>query len=405
MSKIFNCFRLIRYGKIFKLSIQSKRYLVRTVLGIETSCDDTGAAIVDEFGNILGESLYSQHQFHLDNGGIIPHFAKYLHESHINQVVQSALEKSNITLKDVSAIATTVKPGLSQSLFVGLNYTKNLLQDCKKLFLPIHHMEAHALVIRMIEPVEFPFLILLASGGHCQIAVVQNVTKFLLLGTTLDNAPGEVLDKIARRLKIKNIPQYSHVCGGQAIEYLAKKGNPKVYEFNLPLYKYRSCNFSFSSLKSYALQLIEEEEKQNNITADGLLPNISDFCASVLYIVTKQLIRQIQRAILFCENKNLIPENKRTLVFSGGVACNQYIRTALNQLCKHMDWKFTCPPPKLCNDNGIMIAWNGMEHLKAGIEGADPEEICIEPKSSLGIDLTKDVIDENIKVKIFKFNV
>ncbi|XP_067121020.1 tRNA N6-adenosine threonylcarbamoyltransferase, mitochondrial-like [Centruroides vittatus] len=404
MYKIFRCLLPIRYGKLFECKIQNKRYLARTVLGIETSCDDTGAAVVDEFGNVLGEALNSQHQFHLDNGGVIPTFAKYLHRNEISKIVQSALDKSNITLKDVSAIATTVKPGLKESLLVGLNYSKSLIQDCRKPFLPIHHMEAHALVIRMIELVEFPFLVLLASGGHCQIALVQNVNKFLLLGTTIDCAPGEVLDKIARRLKVKNIPQYSHMCGGQAIEVLAKQGNPKAFEFKLPLHRYRSCNFSFSYLRSYSSQLIEKEEEKYNIVADGIIPNVSDLCASVLYILTKQFVRQVQRAIMFCKYNNLIPENRQTLVFSGGVACNEYIRSALNKLCNSMDWRFTCPPPKLCNDNGIMIAWNGMECLKAGIQGTDAKEIGIATKCPLGTDITKDVTDANIKVKLFQFD-
>lgn len=392
------------YLRVFNHSFKYFERNYRTVLGIETSCDDTGAAIVDEFGNVCGDVLYSQLQFHLDNGGIIPHLAKSLHENQINHVINKTLEKSGLNLQDISAIATTVKPGLLHSLLVGFKHSKILIEKYKKPFIPIHHMEAHALVVRMTELVNFPFLVLLASGGHCQIAVVKEVDKFLLLGNCLDNPPGEALDKIARRLKLKNLPECSSMYGGEAIEYLAKNGNPNAYDFTLPLYKFRSCDFSFSGLNVQAIRLIIKLEEENNIEADGLIPNIPDFCASVLHAFTKQLIRQVQRAIIFCENKNLIPKERRTLVFSGGVACNTYIRTALRKLCAHSGWKFSCPPPKLCNDNGIMIAWNGMEHLKAGTRITENiEEINVITKCPLGIDISKEVIDENIKVKIFQF--
>lgn len=392
------------YLRVFNHSFKCFERNYRTVLGIETSCDDTGAAIVDEFGNVCGDVLYSQHQFHLDNGGIIPYLAKSLHENQINHVINKTLEKSGLNLQDISAIATTVKPGLLHSLLVGFKHSKILIEKYKKPFIPIHHMEAHALVVRMTELVNFPFLVLLASGGHCQIAVVKEVDKFLLLGKCLDNPPGEALDKIARRLKLKNLPECSSMYGGEAIEYLAKNGNPNAYDFTLPLYKFRSCDFSFSGLNVQAIRLIIKLEEENNIEADGLIPNVADFCASVLYAFTKQFIRQVQRAIIFCENKNLIPKERRTLVFSGGVACNTYIRTALRKLCAHSGWKFSCPPPKLCNDNGIMIAWNGMEHLKAGTRITENiEEINVITKCPLGIDISKEVIDENIKVKIFQF--
>ncbi|XP_023215710.1 probable tRNA N6-adenosine threonylcarbamoyltransferase, mitochondrial isoform X1 [Centruroides sculpturatus] len=391
-------------GRGFNYSFRCFERKYRTVLGIETSCDDTGAAIVDEFGNIISDVLRSQQQFHLDNGGVIPRLAKSLHQDQIEYVITNTLKKSGMSLQDISAIATTVKPGLLHSLLVGFNYSKILVNESEKPFIPIHHMEAHALVVRMTELIQFPFLVLLASGGHCQIAVVKEVDKFLLLGKNLDNPPGEALDKIARRLKLKNLPECSSMCGGRAIEYLSESGNPNAYNFTLPLYKFRSCDFSFSGLKVQALRAIIKEEEENNVFADGLIPNISDFCASILHAFTKHLVRQVQRAMIFCEKKNLIPEDKRTLVFSGGVACNAYIRAALNKLCGHSGWQFSCPPPKLCNDNGIMIAWNGMERLKAGIGITKSiDEVNVISKCPLGKDISKEVIDENIKIKRFQF--
>lgn len=169
---------------------------VTTVLGIETSCDDTGCAVVDSSGKILGEALNSQQQIHLNHGGIIPPIARDLHQQHIEHIVQDALRLASIQLSDVDAIATTVKPGLPLSLLVGMNYGKHLSCKSGKPLIPIHHMEAHALTIRMVQKVDFPFLVLLISGGHCLLAVAQAVDKFLLLGQSLDDAPGEAFDKL-----------------------------------------------------------------------------------------------------------------------------------------------------------------------------------------------------------------
>uniref|UniRef100_A0A8D0LA94 N(6)-L-threonylcarbamoyladenine synthase n=1 Tax=Sphenodon punctatus TaxID=8508 RepID=A0A8D0LA94_SPHPU len=174
----------------------AKHFPPKLVLGIETSCDDTGAAVVDETGNILGEALHSQQEVHLKTGGIIPPVAQQLHRENITRIVEKALEASGISPNELSAIATTTKPGLALSLGVGLEYSLKLVDQYKKPFIPIHHMEAHALTIRLTNPVEFPFLVLLLSGGHCILAVAQGVSDFLLLGQSLDIAPGDMLDKV-----------------------------------------------------------------------------------------------------------------------------------------------------------------------------------------------------------------
>ncbi|XP_049801940.1 tRNA N6-adenosine threonylcarbamoyltransferase, mitochondrial isoform X3 [Schistocerca nitens] len=233
------------------------------VLGIETSCDDTGCAIVDNKGKILGEALHSQQQVHLDFGGIIPPVAKKLHQEHIEKVVQDALKASHLNMDDIDAVAATVKPGLPLSLVVGMNYGKELCRKFAKPFIPVHHMEAHTLTIRMIQKVDFPFLVLLISGGHCLLAIAQAVDKYLLLGHSIDDAPGEALDKTARRLKLQNIPEFSKLSGGQAIEKASERGNLLAFAFPSPMSDYRNCDFSFAGLKNVVTRHILHEEAEN----------------------------------------------------------------------------------------------------------------------------------------------
>ncbi|XP_076348739.1 threonyl-carbamoyl synthesis 4 isoform X2 [Tachypleus tridentatus] len=402
------CFRLVNVcvSNLWRRLYYTNKQSLPVILGIETSCDDTGAAVVDADGNILGEALHSQLQIHLEHGGIIPPVARDLHHKHIQGIVNMALERSQYELKDLSAIATTVKPGLPLSLVVGLKYSKQLVKETAKPFIPIHHMEAHALTARMAQNVEFPFLVLLVSGGHCQLAIVRNIDNFLLLGSTLDDAPGEAFDKIARRLKLRNIPAFSTVGGGQAIETLAKEGNSHAFNFPTPLSKYRDCNFSFSGLKFRAYKIITEEEKKHDIIADLVLPNVADICASFQHAVANHIVKRVHRALLFCELKELLPMNNKVLVVSGGVACNNYIRAALKLLCDHMDFELVCPPPKLCTDNGIMIAWNGIERYRAGIGIAENlDEVDIQAKCPLGKDISTSVEELSIKFRNIKIRI
>lgn len=378
----------------------------RFVLGIETSCDDTGAAVVDSNGVVLGEAIHSQQNLHIKFGGIIPPIAKEEHRKHIDRVVTAAIQDSKLRLEDLDAIATTVKPGLELSLIVGLQYGKELVLRTQKPFIPVHHMEAHALTIRMVEKVDFPFLVLLISGGHCQVAVVRSVSEFLLLGTTIDDAPGEALDKTARRLKLKNLPEYATTGGGRAIELLALKGDPLRFQFTSPMSRHRDCNFSFSGLKFLALRAIKEQETIHGIEADGVIPNVADLCASFQHAIACHLVKRLQRAMIFCDMNKLLPETHRVLVISGGVACNSYVRGALNLICDSMGFTLKCPTPKLCTDNGIMIAWNGMEKLIAGVGVAkNAAAVDIEARSPLGQDITAQVRAAGIKNERFKLDV
>ncbi|GAB6033348.1 hypothetical protein CHUAL_013115 [Chamberlinius hualienensis] len=371
----------------------------KLVLGIETSFDETGAAVVDNDGRVLGEALHSQKQIHLNFGGNIPTFARDMHEQNIDEVVTTALRNANVTLNDLDAIATTVKPGMGICLAVGMRYGKKIAKEFGKPFIPIHHMEAHALTARMIEKIKFPFLTLLVSGGHCILSVVQDVDKFVTLGSTLDDAPGEAFDKTSRRLKLKNLRECSTLSGGESIELLARKGNPLAFPYPIPLLKYRSCNFSFAGLKTSARRSIILQEKAQNIAGGTVLPNAADICASFQWIVTRHILQRMHRATIYAERENLILEDNKVLVVSGGVASNGFIRKAINIFCEQLSYQVVFPPSSLCSDNGIMIAWNGMERLQANIGVTyDLDSVDIEATSPLGEDISAKVFESSIKL-------
>ncbi|XP_035428525.1 tRNA N6-adenosine threonylcarbamoyltransferase, mitochondrial isoform X1 [Cygnus atratus] len=376
-----------------------KRHLPKLVLGIETSCDDTGAAVVDEAGNVLGEALQCQREVHLKTGGIIPLVAQQLHRENIEQVVKEALSVSGVSVNELTAIATTVKPGLALSLEVGLDYSIKLVNKYQKPFIPIHHMEAHALTIRLTNQVEFPFLVLLLSGGHCILAVAQGVSDFLVLGQSIDIAPGDMLDKVARRLSLIKHPECHSMAGGKAIEHLAQTGNRQQYTFRLPMQQYRNCDFSFSGLQNLINKTIIQKEKDEGIQEGELLSCVKDIAAAVQHVVAIHIIQRTYRAMLFCIKNGILSSKHATLVVSGGVASNQYIRKGLQTLANANNFAFLSPPPRLCTDNGVMIAWNGIERLRAGLGVLNSTEgIRYEPKAPLGTDISNQVEEDSIKV-------
>ncbi|KAJ8247172.1 hypothetical protein GJAV_G00259590 [Gymnothorax javanicus] len=378
----------------------------RLVLGIETSCDDTGAAVIDETGHVLGESLHSQKVVHLKTGGIIPTVAQRLHKENIARVVQEAMDKSRISPADLSAVATTVKPGLALSLGVGLEYSLNFIQQHGIPFIPIHHMEAHALTVRMIQSVPFPFLVLLISGGHCLLAVARDIDDFLLLGQTLDEAPGDTLDKIARRLSLVNHPMCSMLSGGQAIELLAQEGNKLKFQFKTPMGRHYDCDFSFAGFRNQVTQAISKKEEEEGIQQGEVLSCVSDIAAAAQHTVASHIVRRTHRAILFSKARGLLPQSNPSLVVSGGVACNRYIRKALQIVAEETCLTLHCPPAKLCADNGVMIAWNGVEKLREG-RGivTHAAHIRYDPKAPFGTDISQLVKDAVIKVPPLKLKI
>lgn len=391
----------------------------RLVLGIETSCDDTGIAIVDEEGHVVSDVVASQTALHVSNGGIIPPVARDLHRSVIDRCVRNCLQSGNVTVDELSAIAVTVKPGLPLSLVVGCNYGKRLSSKYALPVIPIHHMEAHALTAMIeYEKLDFPFLALLISGGHCLISYVKNVDDFRLMGQSMDTAPGDMLDKVARLLRLKNLGSpYNLISGGAAVELMAKSGDPFSYferATSYPMYsnRFRTCNFSFSGFLTGITKKIAQLERECNLPPDAVLPQAPDICASILYIMSFILIKRIQRAYHYLEERGQFSEfDPKRLVISGGCASNTFIANVFRNYCKHESIDLFIPSRKLCTDNGVMIAWNGM--LKLRNENTwphfvlrDAEEIAkldIEPKSPLGIDISCDVTEAHIKCE--KINI
>ncbi|XP_049866394.1 tRNA N6-adenosine threonylcarbamoyltransferase, mitochondrial-like [Pectinophora gossypiella] len=392
--KIIKC--LVRSYGIPAYSKSSK------ILGIETSCDDTGCAVVDGAGNLLGETLYSQSAIHVRYGGVNPTVAHDLHRENIEAAVTGALKKANFTMNDVDAIAVTTRPGLLISLQVGVMYAKFLSRTHQKPLIPVHHMEAHALVARMYHEIPFPFLALLISGGHCLVSVVKDVNDFLLLGKSLDNAPGEVMDKVARRMKLRNIPEYSQVSGGQAIELAATYAkNPGMFEFPLPLVRSRDCDFSFSGLKDSLVRKLISKEAEHGIIGDGIIPEVNDLCAAFQLAIAEHVVHRLDRAILFCEKNKIITDNCKNIVVSGGVACNNFIFNSLQYLGEKRGYNVYRPPPRVCTDNGIMIAWNGIEKLRIqqGVfSNIDLKDI--DPEAPLGKNIIEEVKSANIQTKV-----
>lgn len=373
-----------------------------TVLGIETSCDDTGCAVVNGMGKILGDSLFSQNAIHVRYGGVNPVVAHELHRQNIELSVDEALKQANLQITDIDAVAVTTKPGLLISLQVGVKFANYLARIYNKPLIPIHHMEAHALTVRITQEIPFPYIVLLISGGHSILGVVTDVSNFILLGETLDNAPGEVLDKVARRMKLKNIPEFSKLAGGRAVELAAKNAqNIEQFKFPLSLAKNRDCNFSFSGLQDSFVRKLVQKEIEHEIVGDGIIPEFSDLCAAFQIAIAEHLVHRTERAILFCEKMNLVDRNKRNIVVSGGVACNNFIFKSIEFISKKLGYSAYRPPSNLCTDNGVMIAWNGIEKLKDGcsvLSKINPEDI--EPKAHVGKNVISQVKDANLQVKV-----
>ncbi|KAH8386632.1 hypothetical protein KR093_001612, partial [Drosophila rubida] len=348
------------------------------VLGIETSCDDTGVAIVDTAGNVHANILESQQEFHTRYGGIIPPRAQDLHRARIADAFDRCLAASQLQPEQLAAIAVTTHPGLPLSLVVGLRYARHLARRYRKPLLAVHHMEAHALQARMEysnENLPYPYLCLLISGGHSQLALVRGPGQLTLLGETLDDAPGEAFDKIARRLRLYVLPQYRLWNGGRAIEHAAQFAcNPDAYEFPLPLARQRNCQFSFAGIKNNAFRAIRQQERAERTPVDGIISNYSDFCAGLLRAVSRHLMHRTQRALEFClrPELNLFGTTPPTLVVSGGVANNDVIFANLQHLAKQYNCRCFRPSKRYCSDNGVMIAWHGIEQLRQQVNRDTP---------------------------------
>lgn len=320
------------------------------VLGIESSCDETAVALVTHDKRILSNIVSSQDTEHLRFGGVVPEIAARAHLVHIEAILQKALHQANVTLDHVDGIAVAGGPGLIGGVIVGVMLAKGLAMAKNLPFIPVNHLEGHALTARLTNDAPFPYLLLLVSGGHCQFLVVEDVGVYTYLGGTLDDAIGECLDKTARLLG------YAYP-GGPTIERLALEGNPEAFPLPQPLKGKAGCSFSFSGLKTAARKVILEHQDLSQ----------ADFCASLQKTIGDILVDRCKNALDMALAK--APEI-RSLVVGGGVAANQYFRGRLNEFVHSRGIELVTPPVKLCTDNGAMIAWAGMERLQKGLVGS-----------------------------------
>ena len=319
------------------------------VLGIETSCDETAAAVVSSEREILSESIYSQIKTHEKYLGVVPELAARSHIDHCSAVVKDAINKANLSISQVDVIAATAGPGLLGGLLVGLTTAKAISLASKKPFIAINHLDGHALTPRLSHSLEFPYLLLLISGGHSMFLAVEGPGKYKLLGQSIDDALGEAFDKTGRLLGL-GYP------GGPAIEKIAVNGDPFRFRLPHPLKGRDNCDFSFSGLKTAVRQTAE---KLSPLT----LKDREDIAASFQYTICKIIEERLKNAIQ--EYIEYYP-NDRRLATSGGVASNNMIRKTLLNLAEKNSFDLFIPEPKLCTDNGAMIAWAGVEHSLLG---------------------------------------
>jgi N6-L-threonylcarbamoyladenine synthase len=319
------------------------------VLGIETSCDETAVAIVEaEAGNqpvgrILANVVYSQLTEHR-RCGVVPEIAARAHLERLDGLVADALAEAKLGLADLDGIAATGGPGLIGGVMVGVMTAKAMAFAHDKPFLAVNHLEGHALSVRLTEEVTFPYLLLLVSGGHCQLLTVRGPGDFTLLGTTIDDAVGECFDKTAKLLGLGSP-------GGPAVERTAIGGDPQRFALPRPMWRKPGCDFSFSGLKTAVRQTVEK-------LPAGDAKAISDLCASFQRTVGDVLVDR-------CGNA-LAASPASTLVVAGGVAANLYLRRRLEEVAAKYGARLVAPPVKLCTDNGAMIAWAGLERLRLG---------------------------------------
>jgi len=325
------------------------------VLGIETSCDETAVAIVETtapapqpLGRILANVVYSQLAEHRRFGGVVPEIAARAHLERIDGLVEEALGTAGLDLADLDGIAATGGPGLIGGVMVGVMTAKAFAFAHDKPFIAVNHLEGHALSARLTEDVAFPYLLLLVSGGHCQLLTVRGPGDFTRLGTTIDDAVGECFDKTAKLLGL-GFP------GGPAVERAAAAGNPGRFTLPRPMWRKPGCDFSFSGLKTAVRQTVEK-------LAPGDSAAIADLCASFQRTVGDVLADRCANAFAMAPTP--------TLVVAGGVAANLYLRGRLEDVAARHGARLVAPPVTLCTDNGAMIAWAGIERLRLGMVDA-----------------------------------
>ena len=327
------------------------------VLGIETSCDETAAAVVSDTPPFIrGNIVFSQTAEHRPYGGIVPEIAARAHLDHLDGMIERALAEAKIGFDALSAVAATGGPGLIGGVIVGVMEAKAVALARGIPFVAVNHLEGHALSVRLIAPVAFPYLLLLVSGGHCQLLIVEGAGRYRRLGTTIDDAAGEAFDKGAKLLGL-SYP------GGPAIERAAKAGDAARFPLPRPMAGRPGCDFSFSGLKTALRLAVARQAGAGALAAQ----DAADLAASLQAAIIESLLDRTRNAIAIFKERCPVGE---TLVVAGGVAANTALRHRLEALAAETALDFVAPPPWLCTDNGAMIGWAGIERLKLGLSDA-----------------------------------
>ncbi|MBM3580081.1 MAG: tRNA (adenosine(37)-N6)-threonylcarbamoyltransferase complex transferase subunit TsaD [Alphaproteobacteria bacterium] len=326
------------------------------ILGIETSCDETAVAIVDDQKNILAHVINSQIKLHEKFGGVVPELAARSHVEVLDDLILQSMQQANLKFEEIDGFAATSGPGLIGGVIVGMVAAKTLASIYQKPFLAVNHLEAHALTARLTSDLDFPYFLLLVSGGHCQILLLRCVGDYEKLGETIDDALGEAFDKVAQMLGLP-------YPGGPAVEKMALSGNENRFKFSRPLVDSRDeknrCNFSFAGLKTAVRREIEKltGESFSHLTSPQKIDDQtkSDICASFQRVVCEIILDRLRNALPTTNYR--LP----TLILAGGVAANRYIFSRLSS-----EYKIITPPISLCTDNAAMVAWAGLEKLRLG---------------------------------------
>lgn len=330
------------------------------VFAIESSCDDTSIALIDDNKNIFFHEVVNHRNFHKDHGGVIPEIAA---RQHLDIIDNFSKFQKKINFTKIDAIASTYGPGLIGGLIVGSSFAKGLALSYQKKIIPINHLQAHLLSPRLVSQLTFPYLCLLVSGGNTALVLVKSAKKFITLGRSIDDSAGECFDKVAKAMGL-GYP------GGPIIEKLALEGNPSSFILPQPLSKVKDCNFSFSGLKTSALQIIKKNKLHKKF--------LKDFSASFQYTVGEIFQNKVRNAFTELDKKKI---KIKDFSICGGVAANQYINNLLKNFITNKDITYHQVPMDYCTDNAAMIGWNAIEILKSSKKKYDNYNVRPSPNT------------------------